>query len=148
MKHQKSCGCFACEHGLEAFHKMKEENLKKTGFITIPYVSGCEKYPNNSNVVTEGFQETWGHKDLQVCFPSLSWERIHDIFWVIANLVKDGNKFQAGKFYDNIIQNYEVQFVNARQNGRDVLRLLICDPNGKYDTPMYQAQFTMLDDKE
>lgn len=65
----------------------------------------------------------------------------------IVENIKKGTVYEPGNKYDKIIQNYKVEFINAKESGRSVLRLLIPDANGKYEG-VYAEQLTKLNNSK
>lgn len=120
--------CVGCTEGLEAAMKKTAEDIAKYGFA----VHGVHDYPDGfANYHTHGIAETVGHPDFQIVMP-LPFDVSMSIFWTLFRRVKDGERFAAGQSADRVIKGYQVRFLEAREDGRDVLRLLLPDKNGKF----------------
>lgn len=145
MKHKKeNCDCVYCKHGQEAADKMQKEAIDKFGW-TAHYVVDDPDCPYGVNAHTHNVYESFGHKDFQICF-NIKPELINTLFFNLVNDVKSGKKYESGKKYDGVLNNYQVEFLDAKECGRDVLRLLIPDENGKYEG-MYSEQLTKLQNR-
>jgi hypothetical protein len=121
--------CFGCKHGLDALRAHDEEAFKKCGWYA-HYVCGDEDYPFAVNYHTHGFPESFKHKDIQVCL-SIPRETIHSIVFTLADRIRAGEVFEAGDQVAKIIGGgYLVTFKDAKEDGRDVLRLIFPDRDG------------------
>lgn len=123
--------------------KLQETYEKLGWFSTASPDIAC---PNNVNYSTWGFSDNYDHKDFQICFP-VSYGTCHDIIHELANQIAEGARFEPGEtYYDGILGGgYRLKFIEARDHGRYVLRLILPDPNHEYVGEIYQAQFTLLD---
>lgn len=84
-----------------------------------------------ANIHTHGLEENFSHKDLQCVMP-IDPETIHDIFSIIIEKIKNGDKFEEGKCYSGVLNgDYKVRLVKARESGREVLRVILPDKNNK-----------------
>jgi len=144
--HKGGCRCFACDNGMEAVNKWQDECMKRDGFYMhfVPLPHGYV------NAHTHGFKETWGHPDLQVVIP-LPQQVMSSIFWNFANRVKKGEAFKAGDLVDKIISGHPVKLIDAKEEGRPILRVLLPDPKWRYPgdtgcTEIYEAQTTLETD--
>jgi len=103
--------------------------------------------PYGFNYHTHGLERSFGHTNIQVVIP-IKFEIAHAIVTDIVTEIKNGKKFEPNVDYADIVANgYMVRFIEARECGRPVLRLLVPDPNGKYEG-YYAKQLTMLDNQE
>lgn len=93
-------------------------------------------------VLCEGGASENKHKDFQICF-NIKPELINTLFFNLVNDVKNGVKYESGKKYDGVLNNFQVEFIDAKECGRDVLRLLIPDEKGKYEG-IFAEQLTKL----
>jgi hypothetical protein len=48
-------------------------------------------------------------------------------------MIEKGHVFEAGSTCDDLIRNYTVSFINARECGRDVIRVIVPDERGKME---------------
>lgn len=115
--------------------RVKEQHdrmMKKFGWYA-HYVPDDLTSPTEFNAHTHGFEESWGHPDVQIVFP-LPQEVAHSIFWNIARAIKEGKpfRFSAGKPYADIIEKYHVTFAWAKEGGRRVLRIILPDEKGAF----------------
>lgn len=117
--------------------------FEKYGFL-IHYVSQDPDAPNCFNAHTHGLMQSFGHLDFQICLPS-SPQTVLILFHDLVRNIKGGAAYEPGKKYPDILGNgYLLEFIKAKECGRDVLRFLIPDKYGKFDAPTFQSQFTML----
>ena len=142
--HHTDCECAACKYGMEAVEKMQEDAIKKYGWYA--HLVTDPMCPANTNIHTHHVMESFGHKDFQICL-NIQPNTLHMILADAIDQVKEGIKFEPGKKYDKIIANYKVEFIEATEMGRPVLRLLIPDENGKYEGP-YAEQLTKLNNTD
>ena len=140
----KDCECAICKHGVEAVRKMQEESVKKYGWYV--HVVQDPRCPANTNVHTHHLVESFGHKDLQICL-NINPKTSHRLLADAISEIKNGVKFEPGKKYGKIINNYQVEFIEAIEEGRSVLRMLIPDENGKYEG-IYAEQLTKLNNAD
>lgn len=105
------------------------------------FVPGDEDFPNSINYHTHGVERSFGHADLQICFP-IPPDTCHQIFSLVVDNIKEGARYLPGVQYPDIIDNdLKVAFIEAMECGRQVLRLIFPDKNGAYEGQIYQSQF-------
>lgn len=85
-------------------------------------------YPYNVNIHTHGLSK-FDHIDLQICY-SVIKEDAYTIFLNIVNKIKKGLKFRPAIKYFDILHGHEVEFAEAKEDGRVVLRIILPDKNG------------------
>jgi hypothetical protein len=140
--HPPKCECCECNGGsMEDFRRKEEEILAKYGWCA-HYVFDDDTMPMGSNYHTHGFAENLGHPDFQ-CVLRIDPQLLHGILTSIAEQVKKGRKFEAGMRYDRVLKDMDVTFINAREGGRKVLRLIIPDKNGELDADKMEAAFAL-----
>lgn len=146
-KHNSSeCKCFSCQNGPEAMEKKELELIQKHGWYG-HFVEDDKKCPYSINAHTHNLKEAYNHKDLQVCL-NIDPAIINALFASVVDEIKKGAKFESGKEYDNIFKGvFKAKFIDAFECGRQVLRLLIPDPNGKYEGK-YADQLTKLNNQD
>lgn len=146
-KHTRThnCECISCKKGKEALEKMQEESIKKYGWY-IHFVFNDKMCPSGVNVHTHYLEESFDHKDIQICI-NLKPELIHMILANIVQKIKEGVKYEPGKKYAGIVEGFKLEFIDAIENGRRVLRLLIPDENGKYEG-VYADQLKKLNNAD
>ena len=121
-------------------------------------VRGCGYYihyapPEGSddcvNYHTHGLMSSRNHKDFQVILPADA-EVIHSttayeptvampsnltiicsIIWSLVAKIDDGEVFEAGMEFYEPIHNYKIKLVDSIENGREVLRILLPDEDGR-----------------
>lgn len=96
--------------------------------------------PTGFNAHTHGFSETLQHPDFQIVL-RVPPRICHDIFAGLFLRVQQGDRFQAGRRYDRVIQGYEVLLLKAQESGREVLRIILPDPNGCLDLEQLAEPF-------
>jgi len=116
------------------------EKMEKYGWF-VHFVPDDEDCPNSVNYHTHGVERSFGHPDLQICFP-LSRDIAHSILSNIVDDIKAGSRFEPGKKYNEIIGGgLSVEFIHAMECGRKVLRIIFPDKNGNYEGAVFQDQF-------
>jgi hypothetical protein len=65
----------------------------------------------------------------------------------VVDKIKEGVKYESGKKYAGIIDGFKLEFLDAIEGGRPVLRILIPDEKGKYSGP-YAEQLTKLNNAD
>ncbi|WP_186786219.1 DUF4262 domain-containing protein [Paenibacillus agilis] len=100
----------------------------------------------HANYHTHGLQENFGHIDFQVVLP-IDPSKTHAVMFQIIENIKEGKVYEEGKLYDDIIP-MPMGFKVFKECGRDVLRLLIPDGQGRHpDDPQCEPFFRLqLDD--
>jgi hypothetical protein len=118
--------------------KKNNELLEKYGWL-VHFV-----YPDENNrlanIHTHVFEESWGHLDIQIVLP-IEEKIAHYLLTNIADRVKQNEKFEVGKLYDKIINNFQVYFVLRKEKDRTVLRLILPDALGKFPNDKDCAEF-------
>jgi hypothetical protein len=94
------------------------------------YVFDDVDSPTGLNIHTHGLRESYGHPDLQIVLP-LSERVAHGIMINLADEVKAGRRFAPGGVASGIIEGYDLSFATATECGREVLRVIIPDPDGR-----------------
>src|SRR5687768_1237376 len=129
---------------MEDLLEWEGQQMEKFGWFA-HYVPGSPDYPNKTNYHTHGVPESFGHLDLQICLP-IRHTLAHSIFTTVIDKIKEGQIFMEDMSYDKILKNYPLKFALAFESGRNVLRLLIPDEQGRLDAPIYNQQDNMLTD--
>lgn len=108
----------------------ESEKIKKYGFVTHFVLDSDATSPTGHNVHTHGLEQ-FGHLDFQIVIPMDTNGRMaHRIFRNLVDRVKNGQKFEPGKCYSDIINNYDVSFIRTTENGRSILRVILPDQEG------------------
>jgi hypothetical protein len=112
--------------------------MKKYGWY-VHFIMREDNTPFGINIHTHGLHETYNHKDLQICIP-LPQRVAHQILINIVNEIKNGTTFSPGIKYENILLNYKIELIEAKEGGREILRVIIPDADGEYKNE-YLKQF-------
>jgi hypothetical protein len=144
-KRHHNCQCLSCTEGMESVKKMQADCIEKYGWYT-HYVFDDKMCPSNINIHTHHVFESFKHKDIQVCL-NLRPQLIHQIIANVIEGIKQGIKYEPGRKYAGIIDNFKLEFIDAVEDGRPVLRLLIPDENGQYEG-VYATQLTKLNNAD
>jgi len=139
MNHDANCKCRLCslmttmtkDEALQQFLREQEEMMKKYGWFA-HYVNDDSEYVLGINYHTHGLPETYDHPDLQIVFP-LEPKLAHSLFWNVINKIKDGEHFKDGDTAEGIVKGYSVKFMEAVENDRTVLRIILPDKSGNLE---------------
>jgi len=130
---------FAGNDPFENMRNKHKEYLEKYGWVA-HYVIEDSAYPNGINYHTHGLVENYHHSDLQICLP-LRQEHAHAIFEAAIERIKEGFVFRAGQSYNNILGGgFAISFMEVETDGLALLRMLLPDANGGYESPSYKEQ--------
>lgn len=119
-------------------------SMNMYGFLTHA-VMPCEHCPDAVyNLHTHGLEESNNHKDLQIVLP-VDPKIAHQIIWIIVHLIENGFKCIPGKRSSEVFDGMDVEFMLAEETGRQVIRVLLPDKNGKLPSdedcdPVYREQ--------
>lgn len=142
MQSEHECQCEICQFG-EAFVEATEaRHMQEYGWYA-HMVLDDNDCPNNTNFHTHGLPHSFGHTDFQICIrvhPDIVMAILHDL----VRRIKAGETFAPGT-YPDIAKNYDTMIIEAKECGRPVLRLVVPNPENKFEGEMYEAQFTMLE---
>ena len=137
--HEKECRCFLCKSSSEGLdvneaknllNQMQDSMLQKHGF----YIHLVEAEPNSCfkiNAHTHGLEQ-YDHLDFQIVL-GLPERTIQNIFKDLVDLVKSGQKLHHGQKLENIIRNFPIKLISAKESNRDVLRVVFPDTSGNID---------------
>jgi hypothetical protein len=100
--------------------------------------------PYKFNAHTHGMAENKGHPDFQIVLP-LDHETTMGIFWRLAERIDDGERFDTriGEPVDRVIQMIPVAMARATEGDREVLRVILPDPQGKVLVREIDPQFLL-----
>lgn len=115
--------------------------LGERGFY-VHYVNGDDSSPTNFNAHTHGMQEFDNHLDFQLVVP-LPPDSVHNIICTLAERVKSGERFVSGQKLDEIIRGFEVKLIEAPEDNRKVLRIILPDPDGKLEPEDINEQYAV-----
>lgn len=120
------------EKQLELINKQEQEMLNLYGWY-VHYVTDFKELRDKgmANIHTHGVSETFNHLDIQVVLP-LSPEIIHPVLVKVVERIQMGETFEEHTHYRDIFFDKNVCFVIREEGGRQVLRMLIPDSNGRF----------------
>jgi len=130
-----------------------QEKMDKYGWRVDALIDPNCETGTGVDIHTHGLEENFGHKDLQCALPvkclvdegdeTLFSNIICDIFRKIMAKIKEGQEFKAGKCYGGILGNdTKIRFLaSSDKNGRDMLRVIIPDENGKLHKSLIEDSF-------
>jgi hypothetical protein len=122
--------CDMCALGPEIVEEREKEMMEKIGWYA-HFVHDEPETPFHINYHTHGLTHTFKHPDLQACIP-INFEVLHSIVCSIVKQIKEGKKFKAGDKVLDILQNdFPITFMESKECGRDVLRVIFPDPSGR-----------------
>ncbi len=144
MQAEHTSDCF-CESCLNVQRLLNHQNdlIAKNGYLIhlIPDDSDC---PYQINVHTHGLWENYQHLDIQVCL-RLPMAILNRVMGIVADKIKQGERFVPDKRYMGIIETFPVMFVFAYESDRVVLRMLLPNANGSFMGELQeQAEATFL----
>lgn len=146
MSHDKKCRCVICELGMEEAKRREREQMEKCGWIAhIMEDDPCTPY--HFNYHTHGLKESFDHPDLQIVL-TLKSEIAHSIVSEVVEHIKEGKKFKHGDLASGIIRaadpdkEYLVLFINAVENNRNILRIILPDVEGNLEPQDMDPQYS------
>ncbi len=150
MKHEKGkCRCTICEavengatleEARAQFEQWAQEKMKEYGWYA-HFVSDDEDSPTRFNTHTHGLPETFQHLDLQIVVP-MPEKIAHGIFCNIVHRLKEGERYEDGDVLEGILGNgYKCKLVQAIEDERTVLRVIVPDKRGNLDADTLIAPF-------
>lgn len=134
--HEPNCQCEICLYGMEAF-RAKEKRLMETVGWIVHYVQGNHYCNYHTHGVLEKFQQT----DFQITL-EIPPDLAHGLFHRVMDRVKEGERFQAGEYVKGIVNDEMLVLLKLAYEGdRDVLRIIIPDPNGHLTPKKMQRDY-------
>lgn len=149
-------------------HDLREdikEKTKKYGWRVDAIISEKCETGTGVDIHTHGLMENFNHKDLECILPVECYEEdlkcimgdnditrafVHSIYVVMEKVVeriKKGEKFKAGKCYNNINGELRIRMLSSvGTDGRDLLRIILPDLEDKLHKSLmmnedYKKQF-------
>ena len=112
--------------------KEKEQRMMNEHGWIVHYVFETEEDSLNglANIHTHGLAENFGHPDIQLVLP-IAPETIHPVLHGIVHDIKNGKVFHANERSSEVLQGMDVYFAPYTEHDREVLRLMLPDPNGR-----------------
>lgn len=126
--------CECCAHDLETVKARQQENLEEYGWF-VHIIVDASNCPYECDVHTHGLKENFDHPDLQICIP-VEPKVIHSFLIGFVEQIKKGKKYEVGvPVTDNRVfeKDLPVQFTWAKDNDRDVLRIIFSDKHKNLD---------------
>lgn len=97
----------------------------------IHYVLDQHGPGNICNGHTHGM-ENYGHLNFQIVLPIVQ-EQMALLLNTICFKVREGMKFEPGEYpMENEVYSCAFRLQKVRETGRDVLRIILCDPNFRF----------------
>jgi hypothetical protein len=127
---ESSGECMGCSEGIEAVRKHDAEAFKEYGWFA--HIVPDPDFPNGMNYHTHGLDVSYNHKDIQVCL-SINPKLIHSLVSDVIDQIKKGQTFESGQVVSRIVRGMNVTFANAKEDNRDVLRMIFPDSAGLLD---------------
>ena len=124
--HDEKCVRCSGQMSVEEMKAWENKCMEKYGFF-MHFVPLGEYL----NAHTHGVFDSFKHPDLQLVLP-VSGAVGGSILRTVVNRIKKGETFKPGQDYQEIAQGYPVRFMKAVENGRDVLRLIFPDRDGRF----------------
>ena len=85
--------------------------------------------PYYVNMHTHGLKESFAHTDLQIVLaidPAIA----HALFREMIEKIKNGYTFSIDTRHYDVIEHYAIEVIQTMENDREVLRVLLPDPDG------------------
>jgi len=139
----ETCQCEMCQFGSTFVEANEARFMQEFGWYAHIVVDD-PNCPNNFNLHTHGMEHSFQHLNFQFCI-GINPQHAMGILHLLVDKIKQGRSFSPGEPYYDIVDNYPLQFIFAKECGRTVLRACVTNPLGNYEGTMYEAQFTMLD---
>ena len=139
-EHEENCECFICKNGPEKARQWEEKCMKSHGWYC-HFIFDDKDSPYNRNVHSHGVLESFDHPDFQV-MGAIHAETCHHIIAGVIDQVKDGKKFKSVDKLGNIVNDtMDILFIDAKECGRDVLRIILPDPDGNVDADKIDSKW-------
>lgn len=114
--------------------------LVDNGFY-VHLVGQDDTSPTNFQAHTHGLDQFDDHLDFQIIIP-LPPEIVHGVLTVLGERVKQGERFAAGELVEKVLQGgVKVKLVEATEDNRKVLRVVIPDPRGRVEPNEINEQY-------
>lgn len=112
--------------------KQNEQRMLTEHGWYVHYVFETDKneFGGLANIHTHGLKENFNHPDIQVVMPIAS-ETVHPVLVGLVEDIKRGETFKENERSSKVLRGMDVYFAPFKENGRDVLRLILPDPQGR-----------------
>lgn len=119
------------------------KSLERHGFF-IHYHNDLTDKEGTMNAHTHGLEKSHKHLNLQLVV-KLPQSVAEGVLWAAVRSIKDGGKFQSGIPSSNVLEGFNVTFIEAKEGGRNVLRLILPDKTGSLNSEEaeYKAQWSV-----
>jgi hypothetical protein len=141
--HIENCRCEVCQFGKDFVDAKEARFMQEFGWYAHMVLDDSD-CPNNTNFHTHGIEEKFGHPDFQICI-QLHPNLVMGFFHLLVDKIKQGETFGPGKVYEDLTDGYPTQFLFAKEGGRILLRMIVCNAQKTYEGDIYEAQFTKLE---
>jgi hypothetical protein len=123
---------------LDAWHK---DMITKHGFC-VHYVKEESTFPYKVNIHTHGIEDHLGHPDLQIVLP-VPPDVAAGLFAILYVKIKDGARFSDGQVLKTPEEEIKlpIKFVSAKEGGRDLLRIILPDVEGRTSYSEMSSKF-------
>lgn len=106
-------------------HERDERDMATYGWYA-NYVPNHHDSPTGFSTHTYGLEKSAKHPNFQIVWP-MPPEMGHGMLIQLAQNVLSGKKYEPGRKYDDILEDYDVMFAWADESGRRVLRMILPD---------------------
>jgi len=132
---------------MKAVRQKETDGFLKYGFF-IHFVPDTGDTPM-VNIHTHCLPQSFDHPDIQIVFP-LPTDIFYPVLHGMVDQIREGQRFEDGKFYYKVITNFPVKCIASTECGRPVIRVLFPDPNGKFPgengvNELYRKQTDLLE---
>ncbi len=111
------------ENRFEKAWEEQYELLQKHGWI-IHNVAGTGHH-------THGLRENFDHPDLEVAL-NIPRDTAHSVLAAAVENIKKGKRYEDGQKCGQVIDNVEVLFKKSKRREREMLRIILPDPQGLF----------------
>lgn len=108
-------------------------SIKEYGFF-VHFVPNDSDSPTSFNAHTHGLKQSFKHLDLQIVY-RVPEQLVLYIFHTVVDFIKKGKSFVDGEMSYDVL-DLPIKFVAAEECDRDVLRIILPDPQGLVDRTM------------
>ena len=123
----------------KSVNQWQDQMLREVGWY-YHYDEPCP--PFRADAHTHGLCERFDHPNLQIVFP-LGMDRVREFFWNAFNTyIKQGPGVPVNQLVDNIA-NVPLLTRWAIEGGREVVRLIVPDPQMRYDEASMDAGYAI-----
>ena len=129
VEHTSDCFCESCLD-VQRLRNRQNELIAKNGYL-IHLVTDDPDCPYKVNAHTHGLWENYQHLDVQICL-SLPMGVLNRVMSIVADKIKQGERFVPENRYMGIIETFPVMFVFAYESDRVVLRMLLPNATGSF----------------